>query len=103
MAWIDSESFRLVCPLFTDEFVRAQASQCLQSACEVVGVYKIIQISDELSMVIIMIALDGRLLEGPVHPLHLVVAPWMIHFAEAMFNIIVFTNPIEDMGEGTAI
>ncbi len=50
-------------------------------------------------MVIIMIALDGRLLEGSVHPLHLVVAPWMIHFAEAMFNIIVFTNPIEDIGK----
>ncbi len=95
IAWIDSQSFRLVCPLFTDEFVWGQASQCLQSACEVVGVYKIIQMSDKLLMVIIMIALHRRFLDRAVHAFDLAVRPGMVRFAQAMCNAICLTDQIE--------
>ena len=48
-------------------------------------------------MVVIVVALYGRLLDGPVHPLDLSVRPGMLRLRQAMFDTVAPAGPIERM------
>ena len=50
-------------------------------------------------MVVVVEALDGRILDGPVHPLDLAVGPWMVDLGEPVFNPVVVADPIKDVVE----
>jgi hypothetical protein len=75
MGWIDSESFWFLGPDFADIFERRKSSQGLQPARVIVGVDEVSEVPPELVVVVIVVALYGRLLDGPVHPLDLACTP----------------------------
>ncbi len=49
----------------------------------------------ELPMVVIVIALDGGILDGPVHPLHLSIRPRMLDFGQPVLDAILSAPHIE--------
>lgn len=69
--WIEGESFWLGSPAFADELVGREATEGLQSASEIVGGDEISATRFELAMIVVVEALDGRLLDRTVHPLDL--------------------------------
>ena len=86
MEWIDPEFFGLDCPSFADELVRGEALEGLQSASEVVCSDEVGEMVLELLMGIVVVALDGRFLDGPIHSLDLAVGPGMLRLGGAMFD-----------------
>ena len=84
-------------PDFADIFERRKPSQGLQPACVIVGVDEVGKVVPELVVVVIVVALDGRLLDGPVHPLDLTVRPGVFRFRQAMLDAVAPTGPIEWM------
>jgi len=97
MGWIESDSFWFLGPDFADIFERRKPSQGLQPACVIVGVDEVGKVVPELVVVVIVVALDGRLLDGPVHPLDLTVRPGVFRFRQAMLDAVAPTGPIEWM------
>jgi hypothetical protein len=51
----------------------------------------------QLFMVVVMKALDGRFLDRSVHSLDLPIGPWVLHLCQAMFDIVLVTDPVEDV------
>jgi len=49
----------------------------------------------ELAMSFIVIALDGGLLEGSVHPFELAVGLWMVGLSETMLDLVLAADTIE--------
>lgn len=99
MDWLDDEAIRLCSPLFADELVWGEALECLQSSPEVVGVDEVCEVCLELSVSVIVEALDGRLLDGAVHALDLSVGPRMVDFGEPVLDDVLVTNSIENVVE----
>ena len=97
MGRIKPESFRLVCPCFTDRFIGCEAFERLQPAREIVGADEVSQVGTELLMAFIMEPLDGGLLDRSVHPFDLAVGPWMSGLGQAMVNIVLGTRILERM------
>lgn len=54
-------------------------------------------------MGLIVIALDGRVLEGAIHPLDLTVSPGMIDFRQPVLDAMLFTDAVEQMLESPFI
>ena len=75
---IHPESSGLGCPLLADEFLEHQPLESLASEYKVVGNNKVGQMLPQLSVVVIVKALNGDFLEGPVHPLDLPIGPRML-------------------------
>jgi hypothetical protein len=50
-----------------------------------------------------MEALDGRVLDGAVHPLDLSVGPGVLYLGEPVLDAMLITHAIEDVFEGVAI
>ena len=71
MDWVEDESIRLLCPCLADVFVGCETPQGFQPAAEVVGGEEVGQVGSELVVRVVVIAVDGRLLDGSVHPLNL--------------------------------
>jgi hypothetical protein len=72
---IEPESFGLICPYFADVFVRREACEGLQPLGELVSGDEPVEVSPHLVIAVVVVALDGRLLDCPVHPLDLVIGP----------------------------
>ena len=53
----------------------------------------------ELAMIVVVEALDSRLLDRTVHPLDLPIGPWMLHLSQAVFNAVLATAHIEHVGD----
>ncbi len=51
----------------------------------------------ELMVSVVVMASDGRLFEGAVHPLHLPIGPRMIELGQAMLDAVVPADAIEGM------
>ena len=71
--WINPEPFESGCPLFTDEFVGCQTLEGLEPAAEVVCIDEVGEVLPQLRVIVIVEALDGGFLDGPVHSLDLAV------------------------------
>ena len=97
MGRIESESRRLFCPDITDIFVGREAFERLQAPSEVVGGDKIVEMSTQLIVAVVVVALDGRILDGAVHSLDLPIGPRMIGFGKPMLDAVVPAGAIEGM------
>jgi hypothetical protein len=62
----------------------------------VVGIYEELQVDPELVMRVVVVALDGCVLEGPVHALNLVIGPGMVDLGEPVFDPVLGAHTIED-------
>ena len=71
-------------------------SQCLETA-EVTYGNEALEMGSELVMVVIVEALDGRVLDGAVHALDLAVGPWMLGLCQPVFDIVGLASAIERM------
>ena len=63
----------------------------------VVGVDEVGEVRFELIVAIVMIALDGRFLDRPVHAFDLAIRPWMLDLGQPMFDAIFPAAHIEHM------
>ena len=92
---IEPESFGLFCPYFADVFVRGEALEGLQPPGEVVSGDEVVEVATQLVVAVIVVALDGRLLDCPIHPLDLAVGPRVVRLREPMFNAVALASAIE--------
>ena len=83
--------------MFADELVGGEAIKGLQSAGEVVGGDEVGEMPNELIVRFVVISLDGRILDCPVHPLDLSIGPRMIGLGQSMFDPLFTTDSIERM------
>ena len=97
MDWIEVESFWLDCPSFADELVGCETFEGLQSPAEVIGGDEVSEVAFELCVVVIVIALDGRVFDGAVHPLDLPVGPRMVHLGQSMLDVVLVADAVEDV------
>ena len=88
MDWIEVESVWFICPGLTDVFVWGEALQGLEPACEIVGHDEVGQVVSELAVRLIVIAVNGCLLNGAVHPFDLAVRPRMVGFSQAVLDAV---------------
>ena len=94
---IEPEAFRFFCPLFADELVRREPLEGLEPAAEVVGGNEVVKVLSELGMIFVVIALDRRFLDRPVHSLDLAIRPWVCGLRQPMFDVKIGTCRIEGM------
>ena len=84
-------------PSFADELVGCEALEGLQPPAEVVGAHEVGEVLPELVMGLVVVPLDGCLLQGPVHPLDLSVGPWVLGFGEPVIDVVLGTGVLEGM------
>jgi hypothetical protein len=80
-------------PAFTDELEGGESTESLESFGEIVSSDEVVEVSQQLVMTVVVIALDGRFLDGSVHAFYLPVGPGMIRFCEPMFDAVQQTDP----------
>ena len=97
------EPFRFGCPLFADEFVGCQALEGLEPAAEVVCVDEVGEVLPQLRVIVIVEALDGGFLDGPVHPLDRPIGPRMFDFGQAVFDAMLLADSTKDVPEGVPV
>jgi len=54
-------------------------------------------------VVIVVEALDGGILDGPVHALDLSVGPWMLNPGEPVLDAVLVADPVEDVVESVFV
>src|SRR5258706_13157225 len=89
MEWVEPELIRVFCPAFADVFVRRQSPQGLKSPREVISGQEGFEVLAELIVAFIVVAADGRFLEGPVHSLDLTVCPRMIWLCKPVLDPVL--------------
>ena len=82
--------------------VGRETSEGLKPLGEVVGHEEGMDVRFELSVRAVMVALDGRLLEGSVHPLDLTIGPRMVGFGQPMLDAVGMAKPVEHMDAPTS-
>src|ERR1700676_1350841 len=95
MDWVEDESVWFICPGLPDVFVWREAFQGLEPACEVVGDDEVGQVASELVVRLIVIAVDGCLLDGAVHSLDLAVRPRVVGFSQAVLDAVSLADLVE--------
>jgi hypothetical protein len=60
-------------------------------------------VTPKVFVIVVVEALDGRFLDGSVDPLDLPIGPRMLHFGEALFDVVFAADPIEDVLEGILV
>ena len=61
----------------------------------IVGVDEDLEVPPELVMAIVVVAFDGGVLDGAVHPLDLAVGPRMVRLGEPVFDTVLATDLVE--------
>lgn len=95
---IEPESFGLFCPAFANEFVWCEAFEGLEATTEIVAGDEVSQMLPKLIMTVVIIALDGSVLDRPVHALDLAIGPRMFRPGRSMFDIVLGAGVFEGMG-----
>src|SRR5205809_7247720 len=85
----------IFCPGVADVFIGREPFEDLETASEVVGRHEVGQMRSKLLVIVVVIAIDRRFLEGTVHPLDLPIGPWMIGFGQAMLDAVGSADLIE--------
>jgi len=80
MGWIYSDLFWLFCPDFADVIIRYQTFECLEAAGVNIRVNEVVGMVAKLIMIIVIIPLNGRFLDRPVHALDLTIGPLVSNF-----------------------
>lgn len=86
MDWVESEAFRLGCPDFADVLVGRKALEGLEPLGKVVGHDEVAQMGTHPFMVVVVVAFDGGVLDGAVHPLDLAIGSRMVWLGQAMLD-----------------
>ncbi len=84
-------------------FVRGETLDGLEAPAEVVGCHEVSEVRGELGVVIVVEALDGRFLDGAVHPFDLAVGPGVLHLGGAMLDAVFPAGAPEDVLHGRVI
>ena len=92
---IESKSVMFFLPACADEFVGSESVESLEAFCEVVASDEVAEVSAQLVMAFIVIALDGGLFDGAVHPLDLSVGPGGIRFGKTVVDAVQKTDPVK--------
>ena len=103
VGWVAPEAFGLGVPLFGDELERREAAQGLEPSGVVAGGDEVLHVLPELLMAAVVVAPDGGVLDGPVHPFDLPVGPGMVHLGLATLDAVLVAGPAEDVGHGVAV
>ena len=94
---VEAESFRLDCPSVADELVGCEAVEGFEPSGKIVGGDEVVEMPNELAIRLVVISLDGRVLDRPVHPLDLPIGPGVVGLGQAMFDPVFPTDAIERM------
>jgi len=97
VGWIVSESVWLVCRCFADGFVGGEASKGLQPLGEVVSAQEGGEMLPQLVVVVVVVAFDGGLLEGPVHAFNLAVGPRVVGLGQPVLDAVLPADAIEQV------
>ena len=89
--WIEFESLWFDCPSFADELIGCESFEGLQSPSEIVRADEVGEMPAELIMAVVVVAFDGRVLDGSVHPFDLTVGPGMVDLGEAVLDVVLAT------------
>lgn len=57
----------------------------------------------QLCVIVVVEALDGGFLDGPVPQLDLSVSAGVLHLGQAMLDAVIAADPVEDVLEGISI
>jgi hypothetical protein len=86
---VELESFGFDCPSFADELEGCESFEGVQSPSEIVGADEVGEMPAELLMAVLVVAFDGRVLDGSVYPFDLTVAPGMVDLGEAVLDVVL--------------
>jgi hypothetical protein len=75
---VDFELARVFCPDGGHVFVRCEPAQGLQAATVIVGVDEALEVLPQFVVAALVVAFDGGVLDGAVHPLDLAIGPWVV-------------------------
>src|SRR6187200_1180212 len=92
---VEPEPLRLDCPLFAGELVGCETLEGFEPATKVVGGNEVVEVAPELRMAAVVVALNGGLFDGPVHPLDLTVGPRVIGLGQPMLDAIAAAGSVE--------
>src|SRR5579864_6102487 len=95
MDWIEGEAAWVFFPNAANVFVGRKTFQCLEPTAKVVGGNEVSQAAAQLAVGFVVVALDGRFLEGAVHPLDLPIGPGVVGFGQAVFDAACSTDLLE--------
>ena len=95
MERIEVESLWLFRPDLADVFVRREPLEGLETPSEVVRSHEVGEMSSKLVMGFVVEALDGRILDGAVHPLDLTIGPGMFGLGKTMIDVVASTSHLE--------
>lgn len=85
---IESESIWLFRPDLADVLVGREPLEGLEALGEVIGGHEVREMGAKLGMGFVVEALDGRVLDGSVHPLDLSIGPRVLGFGQAMVDVV---------------
>ena len=89
----------LLCPGLADELVGGKAAQGLEATAVIVGIDEELQVTPELIVAAIVVALDGCVFDGPVHPLDLPVCPRAARLGQAVLDPVLLAGMREGVDE----
>jgi hypothetical protein len=97
MGWVENKSIGFFLPAFTDELEGGESTESLESFGKIVSSDEVVEVSSQLVMTVVVIALDGGLLDRSVHAFYLPVGPGMIRLGQPMFDAVQQTDPVKGM------
>ena len=74
-------------PRFANGFVGCEALQGLEPAAEVVGGDEVAEVLPELVVAVVVVAFDGGVFDGAVHPFDLPVSPRVAWLGKPMSDV----------------
>ncbi len=103
MVRIKPKAFRLLLPTPADVLVGRQSSKHLESFGKVISGKGLREMLLELVVRLIVVALNGRILDGAIHPFDLAVSPRMIDFGQPMFDAVFLADAVEQVLESPLV
>jgi Domain of unknown function (DUF4910)/winged helix-turn-helix len=103
MAWVDGKAFWLFLPASAHVFIRCEALERVESPGEMIGLQEGLQMRFQVAMGVVVVLLNGGILERAVHAFHLPVRPGMVGFGEPMVDAMLLTDAINNMLQGIDI
>lgn len=76
-------------------FIWCEAAERFESSGVIVRIDEVVEMVAQLVVVIVVVAFDGGVFDGSVHPLHLAVCPRVSDFCEPVFNSVFPAPHIE--------
>ena len=98
MGWIEDKSVWLGCPDFADVFEGCEPLEGLQPPPVIVGIDEVVEVGSQLGVAVVMVSLDRRLLDRPVHPFDLPIGPGMLDLGEPVLDLVFVAAHVEHVG-----